>query len=125
MSRRKTKRKIGLFIVTMMVMGTVMTVKGQESRKARLEEKYYQEAESEYLREVRAFLQEEGYENSGVTMTKVYEEDGGRSYTILIHHRKISTLEEPEKKALQEKLEDISFPIQNCHFCHSFFMRET
>ena len=46
------------------------TVHSSEKVERREREKYYREIEAEYVKEVRFFLNEEGYSNSGVTMTK-------------------------------------------------------
>ena len=67
-------------------------------------EKYYREIEAEYVKEVRFFLNEEGYSNSGVTMTKVIDEEENRSYTMTIHHRGIGNLQQEEQEQLQEEL---------------------
>lgn len=60
--------------------------------------------EQALLEEMKQVMKEYGCEYSGITMTKVYLEDGTRSYRIRIHHRNISILDEAELAALQERL---------------------
>lgn len=60
--------------------------------------------EQALLKEMKQIMKEYGCEYSGITMTKVYLEDGTRSYLIRIHHRNISILDENELEALKERL---------------------
>ena len=73
------------------------TVHSSEKVERREREKYYREIEAEYVKEVRVFLNEEGYSNSGVTMTKVIDEEENRSYTMTIHHHGIGNLQPEEQ----------------------------
>ncbi len=83
------------------------TVHSSEKVERREREKYYRAIEAEYVKEVRFFLNEEGYSNSGVTMTKVIDEEENRSYTVTIHHRGIGNLQQEEQEQLQEELSQI------------------
>lgn len=80
------------------------TVYSSEKVERRGREKYYREIEAEYVKEVRFFLNEEGYSNSGVTMTKVIDEEENRNYTMTIHHHGIGNLQQEEQEQLQEEL---------------------
>lgn len=60
--------------------------------------------EQALLKEMKQIMKEYGCEYSGITMTKVYQEDGTRSYRVRIHHRNISILDEAELTALEERL---------------------
>ena len=55
---------------------------------------------AEYEQKAGAYLEEQGYKNSGVTMDRVTE--GGRSveYTVTIHHRKIQLWNLPKGRSL-------------------------
>ena len=77
---------------------------GMEKDAARVDEKYYKQMEQEYVTQVRGYLQGEGYENSGVALTKVLYEDGSREYTLNVHHKRIEALSEVEQNALREVL---------------------
>lgn len=92
-----------------------------QSNKARcIEEKYYDEMEAAYLIELKQLLTEEGYRNSGVTMTRVTGEDGVRSYTVSIHHKLIDELSSSEQEQLKAMLKEIVFQDASCMFCHKF-----
>ena len=88
------------------------TVHSSEKVERREWEKYYREIEAEYVKEVRVFLNEEGYSNSGVMPQQhprherglCYSEEENRSYTMTIHHHGFGNLQQEEQEQLQEEL---------------------
>lgn len=96
------------------------TVISQSNEARCIEEKYYDEMEDAYLAELKQLLTDKGYRNSGVTMTRVTDEVGARSYTVNIHHKLISKLSLEEKELLAERLGEITFADASCSFCHNF-----
>lgn len=105
-----------VLVAAFCICGTVLS---QGRDQYAIEEQYYRTMEQTYLQEVREFLEEEGYRNSGVTMTKVIETDGSRSYTVTIHHERIDRLPESEKQSLLADCATIAFPIEKCTFAHT------
>lgn len=108
---------ICLTVTVFCVLGIMM---GKNGRVDRPEEKQYREMEKSYVSEIRKLLEEEGYENSGITMTWVTDETGERIYTVTIHHGRIDKLSKAEKRALMEECRAIEFPDKECGFCHKF-----
>ena len=102
MNKRLVLITVALILVT--VFCTTGTVMGMGKNAARVDEKYYRQMEKEYVEWVRSYLQEEGYGNSGVTLTKVLYEDGSREYTLNVHHKRIDKLSESEQSALRNIL---------------------
>ncbi len=96
------------------------TVISQSNEARCIEEKYYDEMEDAYLAELKQLLTDKGYRNSGVTMTRVTDEVGARSYTVNIHHKLISKLSLEEKELLAERLGEITFADASCSFYHNF-----
>lgn len=96
------------------------TVISQSNEARCMEEKYYDELEADYLAELKLILTNEGYRNSGVTMTRVTDEEGMRSYTVNIHHKLIGKLPFEEQEQLAQVLEEVPFPDTSCSFCHKF-----
>ena len=96
------------------------TVVSQSNEARCIEEKYYDEMEAVYLKEIKQLLMEEGYRNSGVTMTVVIDEAGLRSYTVSIHHKLIGNLSADEQEQLTQMLGAITFADTSCVFCHKF-----
>lgn len=99
---------ITVVLIMITVFCTTGTVMGMEKDAARVDEKYYKQMEKEYVTQVKSYLQEEGYENSGVTLTKVLYEDGSREYTLNVHHKRIDKLSESEQNALRNTLEEFA-----------------
>ena len=101
------KKKFGVitvllaFIIAFCTTGTVM---GMEKGSIKVDEKYYRQIEQEYVSRVRSYLNDSGYDNSGVTLTKVLYEDGSREYTLNIHHKRLEKLTSTERERLKEEL---------------------
>lgn len=115
---------IATIITVLLVLVTAFCISGtvlsQKKGGSIVEGQYYRAAEQEYVRAVKSLLSEKGYENSGVTMNSVVEEDGSRAYTVTIHHRRIEQLDAEEKHALIEACQRLVFPIGDCIFFHQF-----
>lgn len=60
--------------------------------------------EQQLMGDMRQYLNENGYRNSGVTLTYAVEEDGSCDYTFTIHHKKINGMSETELEALSTEL---------------------
>ncbi len=119
------KKRIWTVAVTfMLVVVSALCISGtvisQEKGKSRVEEQYYHQVEQEYVKAMRTFLAEAGYKNSGVTMTYVLLENGSREYTITIHHKKISALDELQKQQLKQECKKVDYPVEDCIFYHEF-----
>lgn len=78
------------------------------------------ESEREYMEQVAKLMKEYGCEYSGITMTKVFEADGSRSYDVLIHHRNLSFLSREEMGELEERLTGLSDSFKDAEFTYGF-----
>lgn len=116
--------KTGRFVVTTVLLVLITaflitgTVKSQSRDEAKANEKYYLPLEREYVRTIREYLNEAGFANSGVMLTRTVWEDGGREYFITVHNSRFSGLTKEEKAALADQLEEKSFDEANCSFTH-------
>ncbi len=106
-----------ILIIAFCICGTAF---GQSRGRNQAQERYYRALEQEYVKEIRKLLAERGYCNSGVTMNRVVQEDGSRQYTITIHHRRITQLDEEQQEELLGECRMIDFPVEDCTFCHEF-----
>jgi len=70
--------------------------------------------EQQLMSNMRQYLEENGYRNSGVTLTYAVEEDGSCDYTFTIHHRKINRMSGTEREALSAEL------AQVCNACGKY-----
>lgn len=78
------------------------TVKSESRDETRRMENRVQE--QQLMSDMRQYLNENGYRNSGVTLTYAVEEDGSCDYTFTIHHKKINGMSETEREALSAEL---------------------
>lgn len=85
-------------------------------------ESYYKAKEKQLVCETRAFLNAEGYANSGVMLTHTTEVDGSRMYTMTVHHAEIEKMSEEEQQRLLAELENFAFESKNCSFLHKFLI---
>lgn len=106
-----------LLVTAFCISGTAVS---QSKNASRVEAKYYRELEQTYVAEVRAFLEGKGYDNCGITMTKVIEADGARNYTVTVHHGKLDKLSFAEKEKILSECAEIEFPVKECGFSHIF-----
>lgn len=81
-------------------------------------EGYYREQEKNLERQVRAYFEEKGFENSGIMLTRVVDTDGSREYTIRVHHRELSGMSKEECGRLEEELQKLNFQDENSSFCY-------
>ena len=82
------------------VNGTVMSKEGNDYTQ---ENERYAALEADFLARTRVILEDEGYRDSGVTITWT-REGGVRSYLVEIHHRGIRGLGDDELEKLTESL---------------------
>lgn len=106
-----------VLIIAFCICGTVIS---QSKHAGRAEEQYLHAIEQEYTGAVRKLLAKQGYENSGITMTRVTDTDGSREYTVTIHHRRLSKLSEEKRQELLAEFEGLEFPDKECGLFHKF-----
>ena len=99
-----------LFIFTMMT----MTVNATESKRLQHVDSYYEEIEDNYVKVLRGELTSKGYRNAGITMTKIFSENGEREYTVKLHHKRMSGLSDYEKTELLKELSEVAFADSEC-----------
>lgn len=129
----KKKRKLENIVVTVFVLIASVLVASlcitqtvcSREKIARSEmEGYYQMLEKETVRQVRSYLNDNGFTNSGVTLTRVVDEEENRHYTLTVHHGKIDKMDEEERESLGKDLEQFYFAAEHCTFCHEFLVTD-
>lgn len=93
-----------LTLILFIVFCAAGTVQGQEDIRREEKECWYREREAVLLADTREYLQEAGFLNSGVTLSRTVDEDGSRSYVFTVHHKKIDGMDESRRQALGEEL---------------------
>ena len=115
---------ISIVAIAIIFSFATMTVNGQGERNIAMEREYYDELEDAYMLHLREVLEQKGCYNAGITMTKVYEMDGTRTYTVQIHHKRMDRLSYNEKILLQNELDMIDFGDESCSVLHKFLTYE-
>lgn len=113
-----------LLLVIVSVLCFAGTAISQSNIGEREMENYYHVKEQELVKEIRSFLNEQGYDNSGVALTRVVDEEGYREYTVAIHHSRIDRMDEEEKEGLKEELAAFAFTAEGCTFSYKFLSYE-
>ena len=121
MGRMKLRKGFVLVVVTMLLimalaLGMGSKVSSQSQADVSLSEESYIALESEYVQVLRGMLGEQGYENCGINLTRVVDDEGGRAYSIVLHHKYLDKLGEEELQALFAEMSGAAFQFSNCSF---------
>lgn len=106
-----------LLITTLSIAGTVYS---KEADRYRVDDGCIKEQEQEYLQQVKAVLQNYNCNNSGITMTKIIDENGDREYYVKLHHKKINAMDLAEKAELRRDLENVGFSKEKFTIFYEF-----
>lgn len=122
-------KRYHFYMITLLAVFTLfslitMKVNGQGENTVAVERELYEELEEDYTQRLQEMLESKGYRNAGITMTKIYQEDGSREYTIQIHHKRIDRLDAGEKILLLKELAAIRFGDDQCTILHKFLTYE-
>lgn len=115
---------ISLVVVVILFSIATMRVNGQGEHDIAMEREFYEELEDAYVLRLWEMLGNKGYSNAGITMTKIYQTDGSREYTVQIHHKRIDGLSEGEKILLMNELAAVCFGDEQCSILHKFLSYE-
>lgn len=105
--RRQAVSNVAFYVVTFSLILIIVLCAGgtvrSESRDGaqRIENRVQ---EQQLLTDVRQYLKNNGYTNSGVTLTYVTDAEGSPEYIFTIHHKRINDMSEEERAALSEEL---------------------
>ena len=121
------KRQGIFWIMTLLLIGVIAlsisgTAMSHGNRNLEIEEEYYRQLEQEYVQQVRRYLAECGYENSGVMLTHVVTEDGCREYTVTVHHGRLDKLTEEDRREIGKSILEIAFEVPGCDFLQEFLV---
>lgn len=110
-----------IFVTAFCCTGTVLSATDFNKKEP---ESCYRAKEKQLVCEARAFLNAEGFANSGIMLTHTTETDGSRVYTMTVHHAEIAKMSGEERQKLLVKLEGIAFDSPDCVFLHKFLLDE-
>lgn len=105
--RRQAVSNVAFYVVTVVLILIIVLCVGGTARSESRDEAQRVEnrvQEQQLLTDVRQYLKDNGYTNSGVTLTYVTDADGSPEYTFTIHHKRINDMSEEEREALSAEL---------------------
>ena len=96
--KMKKEKKWKVVIVTMLALVMLclcfgVTVLAKSRLESEEKQKFYLRQKEQVVRNVRAYLSDKGYQNSGVTLTRRDYGDGTEEYQLAIHHGKLEKLD--------------------------------
>ena len=103
-----------LLLITGACFSFSLTVKGLEKNDSETLNEYFKTLEDDYVSSARAYLNEEGYVNSGVMLNHTTDENGMRTYTLSIHNSRFEYASDERKEEIMEALKDLSFTDPRC-----------
>ncbi len=129
MRMRTTMRmKKKILFASIMVLGILVlittTFRSRAENGRKLQQEYYDIQESTYIEQIRMILEEEGYPNAGINLTRVSQGNGDRTYQLLIHHKRIDNLNDSERNQLSEQLSKIGIGDTNSKILQKFFAED-
>lgn len=99
--------------VMVLVLWSACGIKANAAERADNDRMEYQIQENTFLKEIRNCMEEEGYYNSGVTLTKIMDTDGSREYKVMVHHSDIDLDDEEKIASIYSLLCQVSFEDEN------------
>ena len=105
--RRQAVSNVAFYVVTVVLILIIVLCVGGTARSESRDEAQRVEnrvQEQQLLTDVRQYLKDNGYANSGVTLTYVTDADGDPEYTFTIHHKRINDMSEEEREAFSAQL---------------------
>ena len=108
-------------LILIIVLCIGVTVKSENRHEAQRMENRMQE--QRLMSDMRQYLEENGYRNSGVTLTYVVE-DGSCDYTFTIHHKKINGMSATEREALSAELAQACNAGGDCSVSYEYLLTD-
>ena len=114
MTYRRNTKSIVLIVVALVIavvtfITTSITVTSCKKGAASDNAAYYHQLEQAYVKEARKVMNEQGYFDAGITMTRRMNEAGDRIYTVKVHHNRLNNASFEKTNALMELLSNIPF----------------
>ena len=121
--RSPAKKIFWFFLVTMVICIAFSVTVTASEQIAREKLRAYEKAqEKQLVKDVRAYLNANGFTNSGVMLTKTTFGDGSVEYRLTVHHHIIDRMTGAEREGLRAELAEFTFPGENYTFVPEFYL---
>ena len=111
----------GALLMVLAILWCVLGIKVNGAEKAENDKAYYQLQETQLKGKIKAELEDLGYNNCGITMTKVMNANGLREYTVLVHHQYLDAENEEQIKVVYEVLMTVETGDENMTVKYTIF----
>lgn len=98
-----------LLLILIIAFFVTATVRSENCVTNQQKEQYYMELEKCSVQLAREALENSGYRNCGIVITRVIDNDV-RTYKMTIHHGKILELDSMERQQLTSAVKSLNFP---------------
>jgi len=105
---------VGMIALVLIIIFSTKVVRSAQADSAL--EKYYAGLENEYKHMVRDYMNENGYTNAGIMVTRIIDSEGNRTYTVKLHHDKLDRLDEKGIATLMNEVSELGFEDEICEF---------
>jgi len=117
------RKDIGFGIITIVLVCIIaffwtQTARSQDSQDRLAREAWYDSMESDYISQIRSVLTGAGYENCGINMTKITDDEGSREYSVIIYNTRFEKISNECKTGILNNLEKIGFADDKSSFSH-------
>ena len=114
MTYRRNTKSIVLIVVALVIavvtfITTSITVTSCKKGAASDNAAYYHQLEQAYVKEARKVMNDQGYFDAGITMTRRMNEAGDRIYTVKVHHNRLNNASFEKTNDLMELLSNLPF----------------
>lgn len=117
---RLARAAVLILFTVLLVLGLALFVSGTvwsgNEEDLLADEESLRALEQEYVSQIRDYLEEQGFKNSGVTLTWIMEEDGSRSYEVVLYHKAIGKLSQEKRELLFAAVKKLAFQVVGCNF---------
>ena len=111
----------GALFMVIAILWCVLGIKANGAEKADNDKAYYQLQETQLKTKIKVELEELGYNNCGITMTKIMNADGLREYTVLVHHQYLDTNNTEKVNTVYETLMALDVEEKNMTVNYTIF----
>lgn len=113
MKRNYTLKIAGVLFMAILLLWCICGIKANAAEKADNDRVEYQIQENDFVKNIRNCMEEQGYYNCGITLTKVMDTDGSREYKVMVHHSDIDLEDNKEIVMISENLKNVDFNAEN------------
>ena len=114
----------GALLMVLAILWCVLGIQANGAEKAENDKAYYQLQETQLKSKIKAELEDLGYNNCGITMTKVMNANGLREYTVLVHHQYLDADNQEQMNDVYEVLMAVETDDTNMTVKYTIFQTD-